>query len=293
MTAQPSICFVIPYFGRWPFWMPFFLESCRRNPDVDWLLFSDCGVPADLPENVRVESISYADYCALVAQRLNIPFAPENAYKLCDIKPALGFIHADRLAGYDFWAFGDIDLVFGRLRDYFTAERLARRDLFSTHERRVSGHLCLMRNTQRMREAFMRMPHWQARFCDQQHHALDEGAFSRIFLWRKNFPRPLFKLVGLFNPWRRRSEFREAFSTPSGCIPWTDGGFVFPTRWFWHEGRLSNDLDSGREFPYFHFVVWKRDAWPALELPSAEAVERLAREPVWQISAQGFQQGES
>lgn len=290
MTTQPSICFVIPYFGRWPFWMPFFLESCRRNPDVDWLLFSDCGVPSELPSNVRIESISYADYCALVGKRLGIPFAPENAYKLCDIKPALGFIHEDRLQGYDFWAFGDIDLVFGQLRDYFTAERLARFDLFSTHERRVSGHLCLIRNVPRMREAFMRMPNWQTRFCDQQHHALDEGAFSRIFLWRKNFPQPLFRLVGLFNPWRRRSEFVEAFSTPSGCIPWIDGSTEFPTCWYWREGRLSNDLDQGREFPYFHFVVWKRDAWPALGEPSADTLQALAKQPEWRISSQGFAQ---
>lgn len=291
MKTEPSICFVIPYFGRWPFWMPFFLQSCRHNPDVDWLLFSDCGVPDDLPENVRIESISYADYCALVAQRLGIAFAPRNAYKLCDIKPALGFIHEDRLAGYDFWAFGDIDLVFGRLRDYFSAERLARFDLFSTHERRISGHLCLIRNTQKMREAFMRINDWQARFCDQQHHALDEGAFSRIFLWRKNFPRPLFRLVGVFNPWRRRSEFVEAFSTPNGCIAWVDGGNEFPQCWFWREGRLSNDLNPGREFPYFHFVVWKRDAWPKLSEPSPERLEALARQPLWQISEHGFQQG--
>lgn len=291
MTAEPTICFVIPYFGRWPFWMPFFLESCRRNPDIDWLLFSDCGVPADLPVNVRIESIGYADYCALVAERLGIPFAPQNAYKLCDIKPALGFIHEDRLAGYDFWAFGDIDLVFGRLREYFNAARLARFDLFSTHERRVSGHLCLVRNTQKMREAFMRIKDWRLRFCDQQHHALDEGAFSRIFLWRKNFPRPLFRLLGLFNPWRRRSEFVEAFSTPNGCIPWIDGGREFPGCWFWHDGRLSNDLSPGREFPYFHFVVWKRDAWPALAEPSAETIEALARQPLWRISKQGFEQG--
>jgi hypothetical protein len=290
MTTPPSICFVIPYFGRWPFWMPFFLESCRRNPDVDWLLFSDCGVPAELPSNVRIESTSFGDYCALVGQRLGIPFAPENAYKLCDIKPALGFIHEDCLQGYDFWAFGDIDLVFGQLRDYFTAERLARFDLLSTYERRVSGHLCLIRNVRRMREAFMRMPNWQARFCDQQHHALDEGAFSRIFLWRKNFPRPLFRLVGLLNPWRRRSEFVEAFSTPSGCIPWIDGRAEFPTCWYWCEGRLSNDLDRGREFPYFHFVVWKRDAWSALGEHSVDTLQTLAKQPVWQISSQGFSQ---
>lgn len=292
MTVAPSICFVIPYFGRWPFWMPLFLESCRCNPDIDWLLFSDCGEPSNLPANVRIESIDYASYCALVSERLGIAFAPENPYKLCDLKPALGFIHQEQLQGYDFWAFGDLDLIYGQLREYFTAQRLARFDLLSTHARRVSGHLCLLRNNENMRNLFMRMPRWQERLSDQVHHALDEGAFSRLFLWRKNFPEPLFKLVGWFNPLRRRSEFVEAFSTPNGCIPWIDGSSRFPQRWFWLSGRLTNDQDGARQFPYFHFAIWKRGAWAQRSTPVLETMQTLAERRAWVIDEQGFSEWE-
>ena len=62
--------------------------------------------------------------------------------------------------------FSDIDLVYGQLRGYFSEERLARYDLLSTHARRVSGHLCLLRNNERMRQAFMRVHGWQACFED-------------------------------------------------------------------------------------------------------------------------------
>lgn len=292
MTVAPSICFVIPYFGRWPFWMPLFLESCRCNPDIDWLLFSDCGEPSNLPANVRIESIDYASYCALVSERLGMAFAPESPYKLCDLKPALGFIHQEQLQGYDFWAFGDLDLIYGQLREYFTAQRLARFDLLSTHARRVSGHLCLLRNNEKMRNLFMRMPRWQERLSDQVHHALDEGAFSRLFLWRKNFPEPLFKLVGWFNPLRRRSEFVEAFSTPNGCIPWIDGSSRFPQRWFWLSGRLTNDKDGARQFPYFHFAIWKRGAWSQCSAPVLEAMQTLAERRAWVIDEQGFSEWE-
>ncbi|MDD1150608.1 hypothetical protein M5G25_20210 [Pseudomonas sp. TNT2022 ID357] len=292
INPRPRILFLMPYFGRWPFWLPFFLESCRRNPDIDWLFFSDCGIPENLPPNVQFESISFADYCALVSQRLNIDFAPNAAYKLCDIRPAMGYIHIDRLQGYDFWAFGDIDLVYGDLRAYFTADRLAKYDLFSTHERRVAGHLCLIRNSARQLELFRQIKDWQARFTDQQHHALDEGAFSRIFLWRKNFPKPLFKLVGKFNPWRRRSEFTEAFSTPGGVIDWHDGSRDFPTRWYWKDGHLTNDRDGDRSFPYFHFVCWKRNEWSDLPEQDAKVVQALASESSWVIDATGFHRGE-
>ncbi|WP_313740327.1 DUF6625 family protein [Pseudomonas sp.] len=286
----PSILFIIPYFGQWPFWMPFFLESCRRNADIDWLLFSDCGVPDDLPSNVRIEPIDYRSYCRLVSRRLDIDFAPVNAYKLCDLKPALGYIHEQHLHGYNFWAFGDLDLVYGELRAYFTNQRLASRDFFSTHERRVAGHLCLIRNTACKRALFMRMPDWRQRFCDETHHALDEGAFSRLFLRHKNLPRPLFNLFGQLYPLRRRSEFVEAYSTPNGCIAWHDGRKTFPTRWYWNEGRLSNDLDGQRLFPYFHFACWKRNEWSKLSPPDAREVRRTAASPRWIITDRGFHQ---
>ncbi|MBP5120108.1 hypothetical protein HUS85_30200, partial [Pseudomonas protegens] len=247
--------------------------------------------PDNLPPNVKLESMSFAEYCALVSRRLEIDFAPNAAYKLCDIRPAMGYIHIDRLEGYDFWAFGDIDLVYGDLRAYFTPDRLAGYDLFSTHERRVAGHLCLIRNTARKRELFRQIKDWQKRFTDLQHHALDEGAFSRIFLWRKNFPEPLFKLVGKFNPWRRRSEFTEAFSTPGGVIKWHDGSRDFPTRWYWKDGRLTNDRDGDRSFPYFHFVCWKRNEWSQLPEQDAQSLQALANEPSWIIDATGFHRG--
>lgn len=156
------------------------------NPTVDWLFFSDCGQLEDCPRNVRVIETDCGDYCTLIGKRLNIDFRPDHPYKLCDLKPALGYVHANQLADYDFWAFGDLDVVYGQLREYFTTTRLARYDLISTHTRRVSGHLTLVRNTPRMCEAFRLIPDWQRRFCGP-HQALDEGAFSRIFIRRKNF----------------------------------------------------------------------------------------------------------
>jgi hypothetical protein len=285
---HPRIRFLIPYFGKWPFWMPLFLESCRRNPDIDWLFFSDCGMPDRLPENVQIDAIDYSDYLDLVSRRLEIDFVPENPYKLCDIKPALGYIHKDRIGDCDFWAFGDIDVVYGRLREYFADARLSRYDLISCHARRISGHLCLIRNIPRMREAFMRIPNWRKRFSDSRHHALDEGAFSRIFIRHKNFPKPLFELVNLLNPWRRRSDFQEAYSTPNGRVAWIDGSYNFPRRWFWREGRLSNDLDGGREFPYLHFLVWKKNEWRALPVSLTESLYELAGQPGWGIGAEGL-----
>lgn len=288
--AAPRIRFLIPYFGRWPFWMSFFLESCRYNPDIDWLFFSDCGEPDNLPANVVIEPMSFAQYCQLVSERLGIAFQPQSAYKLCDIKPALGLIHADRLEGIDFWGFSDIDLIYGDLRGYFTAERLTHFDLLSTHERRISGHLCLLRNTTRMREAFTQVPDWQEKLAATEHTAFDEAAFSRLFIRHKSWPAPLRLLADRFNPWRRSSEFVEAFSTPNGRVPWHDGSLDFPARWIWRRGLLFNERDGERQFPYFHFIGWKSDAWPVHAEAELVPDPTLAARDAWCVTPQGFRE---
>lgn len=287
-AMRNRIRFIIPYFGRWPFWMPFFVESCRYNPDIEWLLFTDCGELERMPANITLEPMSFAGYCAMVGERLGISFRPKSPYKLCDIKPALGYIHADRLQDVEFWGFSDIDLIYGNLRHYFTDERLARFDLLSTHERRVSGHLCLIRNNERMRSVFMQVPGWQASFENPDHEAFDESDFSHLFIRLKNWPMSLQRLVGRLNPLRRNSEFVEAFSTPNGRVPWVDGTTDFPQRWIWSAGVLRNDRDADREFPYFHFIAWKEAEWRRYAASELVPSNELVNQPAWSLNAQGF-----
>lgn len=287
-AAASRIIILIPYFGRWPFWMPLFLKSCEFNADIDWLLIGDCGEPENLPGNVQYQPCSFADYCQRVSARLDLQFYPENPYKLCDLKPAFGLIHQQEIQGDDFWGFSDLDLVYGCLRSYFTEDKLRRYDFISTHERRVSGHFCLLRNNERMLNLFWEIPAFRERIQDQQHHALDEGGFTRLFLKRKNFPKPLFKLVGLFNPLRRAAEFREAFSTPNGRVPWVDGSHDFPVNWQWEKGQLSNDKMMGASFPYFHFLGWKGIFPEHPELTGPAYISALAKTEGWQVDRRGF-----
>lgn len=287
--ARPSIIFLIPYFGKWPFWMPFFLESCRQNPDINWHFFTDCGTPDNVPANTRFQALSFTEYCRQVSDRLDIDFSPTSAYKLCDLKPALGLVHQESIHGYDFWGFSDIDLIYGQLRDYFTDTRLARRDLFSTHERRVSGHLCLIRNTPSMRHSFQQVPNWASLIAGEEHVAFDEGPYSRLFIRLKRWPQPLRHLLLQGNPLYRRSEFTEAFSTPNGRIRWHDGSLNFPKRWTWCQGRLTNDRDGSREFPYIHFIAWKwGEAWKSQAEQNTLADPELPHRACWHLTTTGF-----
>ncbi|WP_425316845.1 DUF6625 family protein [Stutzerimonas chloritidismutans] len=292
MHKTKSIIIIIPYFGQWPFWMPFFIESCRANPDINWLLIGDCPVLERLPDNVEQRGFDFASYCALISERLDINFSPSNPYKLCDLKPALGFIHEADVASYDFWGFSDLDLIYGDLRSYFSDERLRKYKVLSTHERRISGHFCLLRNEPELNSLFWKIPDFVRRAEDPKNHALDEGGFSRIFLWRKNFPKPLFDFVGLFNRWRRVAEFKEAFSTPNGVRPWTDGTQDYPAYWVWRNGRLQNAKDGDRQFPYLHFLVWKKYWQQSSQPMSYEQAQVLASTRNWRIDRDGFHIGD-
>ncbi len=240
-ASYSSIRFVIPYFGSWPFWMPFFLKSCAANSTVDWLIYTDCEQPDNPPPNVVFRKISYSDYCSLVSERLGFSFNPPSPYKLCDLKPALGFVHADDLIGYDFWAFGDIDLIYGALRKYFTEARLQGKYLLSTHKRRVSGHLCIIRNDETMRAAFQKIPNWKKRLADHEHL-------------------------------------------------WPDGKKTIPQYWEWRDGRLTNSDMPHVEFPYFHFMAWKKTGWDNKKITNLICPENLAEKKCWHVSFNGWRQ---
>lgn len=285
---NPTVCFVIPYFGQWPFWFSFFLRSCQTNHDISWILYSDCPIPDELPSNVRIITTSYSDYCDRVSDTLKINFRPLSPYKLCDLKPALGYVHEEELKGFDFWAFGDIDLVYGNLRSHFTSDRLARYEIIVTHERRVSGHCCLLRNSSFMQTAFMQVANWKELLSNPRHQWFDESAFSHLFIRHKNWPRTLSKITRPFSRWARSIDNVEAFTTPYGKIPWVDGSRDYPQQWFWNEGRLTNDRDGGREFPYFHFVVWKKFFWKNNAAVEESATAELASGGRWSLSVDGF-----
>ena len=258
-----KIAFIIPYFGTFPFWMSFFLKSCSTNSNYSWYIYTDCELDFPLPSNVFIKKISFDKYKEKVSQKLNINFNPDSAYKLCDIKPALGYIHRDDISEYDFIAFGDIDLIYGRLDSFITNKKLSKFDIISTHSRRISGHLCVMRNEDSTLELFKKVKDWKKILSDPKHRHFDEKSFSDLFVKHKNFPEWLRSIVCSLYPLTRRVSFNEAYSTPFMKIPWFKD-LLLPKKWYWDNGKLTTDSDEKIELPYYHFLYWKKYEWNKL-----------------------------
>lgn len=284
---EPKIIILMPYFGKWPFWIKLFIESCRKNPTIDWYFLSDCGYLDCFPENVKYHEVSFQEYKGLISSRLSIKFNPDNPYKICDIRPAFGFIHKDLIKGYEFWGFGDLDLVYGDLRSLYTRDYLSKYDLYSNHATRISGHLCLIRNTEKMRNVFRKMSEWEKKFSNPTHMALDERAFSKLFVKHKNLPNSIRKILRYINPLSRRSDFIESYSTPNGCIAWHDGSYKFPTKWYWTDGVISNNLNNDIFYPYFHFAIWKKDNWKSVD---AVNFKNINLDCTYEISSTGIRE---
>ena len=124
MKSKYSICLIIPYFGKFKNYFPLFLESCRYNPSIDWLVFTDIKEEYLWPDNVKKITMSFEQFAGLVQNNFEYNIALDRPYKLCDFKPAYGEILRDYLRRYDFWGHCDCDLIFGNIRKFITDEVL-------------------------------------------------------------------------------------------------------------------------------------------------------------------------
>lgn len=239
------IAIVIPYFGEWPRWINFFVESCRSNRSIQWFVLSDQRPPENRAPNVRHIRTTFVQYVEMLSDQLGVKVGAVEPYKLCDLKPALPFVHRDLVARFDFVGIGDLDVIYGDIRSFYDDDLLAGFDVLSSHADRVSGHFCIMRNREDVVNAFRRIPGWKRSFERSDHMTFDEGAFY-TFLARKR------RWLSRSNSTGIRPLFREAYSTPAA----TDR-----MRWYWKDGRLTNEYYPHNPFMYLHFMSWHSNRW--------------------------------
>lgn len=163
MPLPRSLIFVF-YFGRLPRFFPLFLESCKRNTNFNWLMFTDQNITAPLPGNFQVEKTSLAELQAFFSDRLKMTITIHSPYKLCDIRPALGALYHDRLTGYDFWGHCDLDVIFGDLSRLLAEGHLDTADVFTPYDLHPNGSFNLYRNREFINHLYEAIPQFQIAF---------------------------------------------------------------------------------------------------------------------------------
>lgn len=174
-----KIVFIIIYLGEFPWYFPYFLKSCAFNPDIDFKIFSDNNIPPSVkPSNVELINYSLDQFNKDAAIALSIDIKLREAYKLCDFKPAYGYIFAEYIKEYDFWGYCDIDLIFGNVRRFMDDELLSKYDVISARHDYLTGCFALYRNKHNINTLFKQSKDWKKVFIDNANFFFDETNFA-------------------------------------------------------------------------------------------------------------------
>lgn len=125
---KKKCCFIVPYFGKLPKEFPVFLKTCANNTEFDWLIFTDDYSKFNYPQNVTPKYISFKDLREMIKNKFEFEIKLEQPYKLCDYKPAYGYIFEEYLNNYSFWGHCDIDTLMGDLNTLLTEDLLNKYD---------------------------------------------------------------------------------------------------------------------------------------------------------------------
>lgn len=142
---------IIPYFGFFPNYFQLFLNSCGFNKNIDFLIFTDDRRTFNYPNNVYVKYCEFDNIRELVRKKIDPEVTLDNVMKLCDFRPAYGYLFQDYVNGYKYWGHCDIDLIFGDL-DAFITPMINE----SYYDKIFNlGHLTLYRNRDDINNLFM------------------------------------------------------------------------------------------------------------------------------------------
>ena len=113
-----KVCFICPYFGRFPNYFQLYLNSCKYNPDFNWLIITDDCTRYEYPDNVKVLYWSFEKMQNFIRNKFDFPVYIGKPYKLCDFKPTYGWVFREYLSEYEYWGHCDIDCIYGDLKKF-------------------------------------------------------------------------------------------------------------------------------------------------------------------------------
>ena len=134
-----SIVLIFPYFGEPPIQYNMWRVSALNNSTIHYLFFTDAEIKSEA--NIKVIKCTFNEFVQIVQKAFDFSIILDRPYKLCEYKPAYGYILQKYIKNYDYWGFGDLDLVYGDIRSFLTDEVLSKYKMFLGW-----GHLTLYHN---------------------------------------------------------------------------------------------------------------------------------------------------
>lgn len=185
--VKNKIIFIIPYFGKFNSYFQLFLNSAANNPQFNWQIFTDDKKDYDYPDNVKVDYMSFPEFKNYVQTKFDFEISLEYPYRIADFRPAFGYIFSEYVKEYNFWGYGDSDIILGHLSDFWTDNFLEKVDKAA-----MFGHLTFIRNEKMFNEAFMKsingVSTYKKALTENINHSFDEefnSSINNIFINEK------------------------------------------------------------------------------------------------------------
>jgi len=286
--STKKIVFVICYFGKWPPWISIFLNSCKENPKIDFLIFTDCGDSGvSNIVNVKFVHFTIADFNRLASQTLKLPVQILVPYKVCDFKPVYGIIFQNYLQDYDFWGHTDTDLIFGNIDKFITDKILSSYDVITAKKQYLLGHFTLYKNTAKINSLYkLSKDHESVFTTGSEYFCFDECGFLWFYLLQGHpltgIEPKVVSMTHIVKQLHKKKYLRAYFQTHMVEQDQIDENGVvdFEDKLIWNKGELHS-ATTGKKYLYFHFHFLKTDS--AFKIPGWTDFPRR-----FSISAKGF-----
>ncbi len=176
---ENKIAILIGYFGIFPWYFDYFLHSCRYNPDLHFYIITDINwSKRQIPDNIFPIKMSLQEIKAIASAKLGFEVALENPYKLCDFRPSFGHLFSELIQKYSFWGYGDIDVIYGQIRNFITDDLMNHYDIISVRHDFLPGAFSLFRNNNSINQLFRESKDFIKVFTNPQHLCFDETNFK-------------------------------------------------------------------------------------------------------------------
>jgi len=245
---SPRAVLIVVYFGSLPHWFPLFVRQCANNAWLTVKLVTDVReFPVPCPSNLQMVDSSLSHVAERLKALTGLRVALDRAYKLCDIRPLYAELFAELVEGFDWWGWGDLDVLYGDLSEALWPGLVGPYAMVMTQ-----GSLCLNRNTPFLKQLYKTRlpgaPYFEDVVTDPISRVFDETPGFKRFAAHYNLP--VYRPPALADIDAVKSRFTIG-SKYSREVDYDAQWFVCRAgriyREAWHEGQFLR-----REFGYIH-----------------------------------------
>lgn len=256
-NSTVKIAKLIPYYGSWPSYFNIYNETCKRNQNIDIIFLTDIPPYEGAAPNIRFVYMTFEQLKKRISDTLGVDASGIIPYKLCDFRPAYGLIFAEYIKGYDFWGYGDIDLIYGDTRKFLTDDVLANNDFIAFQERHLHGPFSLYRNNDFINNIFKRYEGYMDVFQNPNYVSFDEFGTSRYHIGPERdldtLPNDAITLIALKA--QKKGELKIYLKMHVKEYIYVNKEIVK-----YDKGILTN-YATGEEYFFYHWVIEKRALW--------------------------------